>query len=67
MIAFASTLAMSRPARIMNSGVPKMLGALGCCRTGVLGLISATRGGADELELRRLMDSMHATVDTWRN
>jgi AcrR family transcriptional regulator len=36
-------------------------------QTFMLGLISATRGGADELELRRLMDSMHATVDTWRN
>ena len=36
-------------------------------QTFLLGLISATRGGADEAELRRLMDSMHATVDTWRD
>ena len=36
-------------------------------QTFMFGMISATRGGADEAELRRLMDSMHATVNTWRN
>jgi AcrR family transcriptional regulator len=35
-------------------------------QTFMLGLISATRAGAGEAELRRLMDAMHATVDTWR-
>ena len=34
-------------------------------QTFMLGLISTTRGGASETELRRLMDAMHATVDTW--
>lgn len=31
----------------------------------VLGVDVATRGGADELEIVRLIDAMHATVDTW--
>ncbi len=31
----------------------------------MIGLISTTRGGASESELRRAIDSMHATVDTW--
>ena len=36
-------------------------------QTFMLGMISATRSGADETELRRLMASMYATVDTWRS
>jgi AcrR family transcriptional regulator len=36
-------------------------------QTFMLGLITATRGGADESELRRIIDSMHATVNTWRS
>jgi AcrR family transcriptional regulator len=36
-------------------------------QTFLLGLISATRAGAGEAELRRIIGSMHATVDTWRD
>lgn len=35
--------------------------------TFMFGLITATRGGAGEAELHRLVNSMHATVDTWRD
>lgn len=31
----------------------------------VLGVGVATRGGADERELGRLIDAMHAAIDTW--
>ena len=34
--------------------------------TFMLGLNLSVRGGADETEVRRLVDAMHATVDTWR-
>jgi AcrR family transcriptional regulator len=32
----------------------------------LFGLISSSRGGADDAEVGRLIDSMHAMVDTWR-
>jgi hypothetical protein len=32
----------------------------------MLGLISSVRGGANDGEVARALDSMHATVDTWR-
>jgi AcrR family transcriptional regulator len=35
--------------------------------TFLFGLNVATRGGADESEIGRLIDAMHATVDTWRH
>ena len=34
--------------------------------TFMLGLAITTRGGADEAELSRIVDSMHATVESWR-
>ena len=35
--------------------------------TFLFGLISTVRGGAGEAEIGRVIDAMHATVDTWRN
>jgi hypothetical protein len=32
-----------------------------------LGLDVAARGAGDEAEIDRIIDSMHATVDTWRD
>lgn len=34
--------------------------------TFLLGLDITTRGGADNEEIRRLVDAMHATVETWQ-
>ena len=34
--------------------------------TFMFGLTVTTRGGADETEIGRAIDAMHATVDTWR-
>ena len=34
--------------------------------TCLLGLDITTRGGADDEEIERLVDAMHATVDTWQ-
>jgi hypothetical protein len=33
----------------------------------LFGLISSSRGGADDAEVGRIFDSMHAIVDTWRD
>jgi AcrR family transcriptional regulator len=34
--------------------------------TFMMGYAITTRGGADQAELERIVDSMHATVETWR-
>jgi len=34
--------------------------------TFMLGLNLTVRGGADENKIGRVIDAMHATIDTWR-